>query len=116
VSASHAVRDPFDGVWRHAKDVKHDFKVLLPKRERVLYNLIVSTNHRMYMVPPTWTAPAAGSKVLSQLGIIKTKHESNIFDANEAKVLVVTDFLESDEEEDFLEWNIRQLNSMGTEF
>lgn len=105
--------DPHDGVWRHAKDVKHESKVLLPKRERVLYNLIVSQTHRMYMVGPSWTASAAkGAKAHFWADLLKLKREARLLSFNELQVLVATDFLESDEEEDFLEWNIRQLNSM----
>eukprot|EP00615_Pteridomonas_danica_P008728 CAMPEP_0114350678 /NCGR_PEP_ID=MMETSP0101-20121206/16555_1 /TAXON_ID=38822 ORGANISM="Pteridomonas danica, Strain PT" /NCGR_SAMPLE_ID=MMETSP0101 /ASSEMBLY_ACC=CAM_ASM_000211 /LENGTH=374 /DNA_ID=CAMNT_0001490057 /DNA_START=155 /DNA_END=1279 /DNA_ORIENTATION=+ len=82
ISESHSVLDRTDGVWRHAKDVSKAKK--LDYVSPVLYNLI-TVNHRMFVVSKEDT------------GSVKVE---------------VADFLELDEDDELLDWNLSQLNEL----
>lgn len=90
VSSTHTVRDPSDGVWRHAKNVKS--AKLSPRSDPMLYNLITETHRVMVSIPD-----AEG-------------------DSNSPEIpamLETADFMERDDTDLDLAANLRELNGVA---
>lgn len=92
VSSTHTVRDPSDGVWRHAKNVKS--AQLSSRLDPMLYNLITE-NHRVLVSIPD--AESKSSPVIPAM-------------------LETADFMERDDTDHDLAANLRELNSNGHSF